>query len=397
MTKETVEARLLKRFEKKVAEFQEGYHTEMESWATQAKSIATGKREYLYGAIQEAYCIGSELRLPENRGVLDKLLSEHGLSTEVREGTNPWMPITNLLFGRWVTGEKGGRYFEVDKSAKKYAVSFRYFEEHQWEPELVADNLRDPKTGKLNSFGKLDGKQQRGLVGTEKWGRHEHRSDDPDEGAEEFGRDVLWSLGKPLAIIRGHFNNHAHDTNQYVALWGIHRGGDQLAVYGEMVGGSYSRGVEAYLRKAAKEVLSFGDKVASGKAVGKGNRPPQLVGQNVSGPMLQAMVKQLKQTAAEFQEMAGEALANSNKTNDSAEVERLLGASQECKDQRAEVLEQIARVVSYLERSLPIELEVSTPLSAPEKPKTVPEKSGSRRSVKVGGKVQVEREAAHAA
>ena len=349
------EVSLAERFEKKVAEFQEDYANEMVGFAVQARDLSTGKREYLYSAIQEAYCIGSELMLPENKQVLDKLLVAHSLPTEVREGTNRWMPITNLLFGKWVTSEKtGARSFEVDKSAKKYAVSFRYFEDHEWEPELVADKLRDPHTGKLNSFGKLDGKIQRGLVGTEKWGRYEHREDDPDERATETGRDVLWSKGKPLAIIKGHLNNHPHDRGQYVALWGVQTDVNELSVYGEMVGGSYSRGVEAYLRKASKEVDTFGTKLAKGQEVGKSNRPPKLVAWNIVTPMLEMMVRQLKEVAAGFNEIAGEAVVNSNKVNDKAEVERLLGVGREVKEKHRKIKQEIDRLNDYLQRAIPI-------------------------------------------
>lgn len=298
----------VERFEKRVEDFREGVANDATKFRKEAGRLTVNKREALYANIQEAYCIGLELLDPANTETFDALLAKHGLKRDPRKGSNPWMPVANLLFGKWVEDKEAadGWRFKPDFSAKKYAPSFRYFQEHQWDRELIVDGLRDPTTYKLVNFGKGFGK---GLVGTEKLGRHEHRDNaDDDQSVEEreadTNRDKFWNLGTPLGTIKiNDMTNRAVDDLEYVALWGIARTDRNpriIEIYGELRGVEYSRTVKSYLDKAEKELRPFLRKhVQEGKPIRKGNTKPKLLNDNILKPLMDSVRKQETTKAAQ--------------------------------------------------------------------------------------------------
>lgn len=295
----------IERFEKRVEDFREGVANDAKKFRKEANRLTVNKREALYAKIQEAYCIGLELLDPANAEMFDKLLGKHGLKRDPRKGSNPWMPVANLLFGKWVEDEEAedGWRFQPDFSAKKYAPSFRYFQEHGWDRELIVDELRDRTTLELVDFGKLDGKSQKGLIGTEKWGRYEHRDNpDDDQSLEDKDadttRDRFWNLGTPLGTIKiNDMTNRSVDDLEYVALWGIARTDRNprvIEIYGELRGVEYSRTVKSYLNKAAKELRPFLRKhIREGKPIRKGNTKPKLLHDNILKPLIDAERKQV--------------------------------------------------------------------------------------------------------
>lgn len=304
----TIDNQDIERFEKRVEDFREGVANDAEKFRKEAGRLAVNKREALYAKIQEAYCIGLELLDPANAETFDKLLAKHGLKRDPRKGSNPWMPVANLLFGRWVEDKEAddGWRFKPDFSAKKYAPSFRYFQEHQWDRDLIVDGLRDPTTYKLVDFGKGFGK---GLVGTEKISRYEHRDNpDDDQSVEDkeadTNRDRFWNLGTPLGTIEiNDMTNRSVDDLEYVALWGIARTDRNprvIEIYGELRGIEYSRTVKAYLDKAEKELRPFLRKhVREGKPIRKGNTKPKLLNDNILKPLIDSERKQVAAKAAQ--------------------------------------------------------------------------------------------------
>lgn len=111
--------------------FRDGWVQSKGARAKENKAFAANKRDKLYRTIQAAYIIAADLMKPSNKALLDELLARHGLKRDKRKGSNPWVATVNLLFGSWVEA-KGvkPRSFQVDRSAWKYAASFRFFDEH---------------------------------------------------------------------------------------------------------------------------------------------------------------------------------------------------------------------------------------------------------------------------
>lgn len=323
----------------RVTEFQEGFADETKLIAFQSKKLSATKRETTYGMIQQGYCIAQELMLPESQQAVDELLATHGLTRDKRKGTNPWMAVTNLLFGRWKTTSKGLTYFEADKSAKKYAASFRYFHDEKWDAETIAFEL-----GRFTS--KKCGK---GLVATERLDREKHRAKDPDDIRVQVNRDWLWNNGTALATIPiEKLTPRAREEFEYVAFWGV-RDGTDINIFGELVGTQYSQAITAFLNRAVTELTAYAMKTfVKNKAVGKGNMKPRLVAENI----LKAFEEEYRKRLAEA------AIAGGKKHPQAGDL---------------------------------------TLFQVPKDADDAPEKPAKRKSVKVGGKVQVEkREAAHA-
>lgn len=220
--------------EEKVVEFQQG-HVDEEKQRKQEHRLKVNNRKALYQTIQQGYIIGSELMLPQNVAELARLLDTHGLQP-AREGTNKWMPVTNLLFGTWqVNKETHKREFIPDRSAKKYANSFRYFHESEWQPDRIAAILMD-ENGVENRIGKHFGK---GLVGTERADIYEHRKEEQDEREKHRKEQVrrFWEGGLGF-VPAGNASRDllatlpAQDWT-FVALWGVKMGTD-IMLYGPM-------------------------------------------------------------------------------------------------------------------------------------------------------------------
>lgn len=152
-----------------VEEFRQHRESGEGDFTARSSLLARNMRDFRYEIIQRAY--GLALALYEQEAIADALLAKHQLSRDKREGSNPWMPLTNLLFGTWEAGKKGSNKFVVNLSAKKYANSFRYFYEHGWPVDEIAERLKKhaPTTGinRTKTWG-------RGLVATEKEDRYDH-------------------------------------------------------------------------------------------------------------------------------------------------------------------------------------------------------------------------------
>lgn len=220
--------------EEKVVEFQEG-HVDEDQQRKAENRLKVNNRKALYQTIQDGYIIASELMLPQNAAELARLLAKHGLQP-ARGNSNPWMPITNLLFGSWVRGKDTTRKtFRPDRSAKKYANSFRYFAESEWEATRIREILID-ENGIENRIGKHFGK---GLVGTERADIYQHRKEEQDERDKHRKAQVkrFWEGGLGF-IPAGNASRELLATLpaqdwQFVALWGVKMGTD-IMLYGPL-------------------------------------------------------------------------------------------------------------------------------------------------------------------
>jgi len=217
------------------------------------KIFASNKRAKLYQTIQTAYGIAAELMKPENEAVLLALLAKHGLKRDERKGSNPWVAPVNLLFGTWVEA-KGvkSRAFKADRSAWKYAASFRFFHEHRWPHNEIAERLANHTSNFLgkSQFGK-------GLIATQKEDAYRHSRDDADvqDDNNQLKRFIARAL--PIAELPKHdalINDGGE--RRFVALWGIVV--DQtVLVYGELP--KRSGAVLAQALKAARELEQYMD------------------------------------------------------------------------------------------------------------------------------------------
>lgn len=271
MTKSTDEPRpidekKLEQFKRKVEDFRENLLATNGDLKIEAEGLSERKTEHLYASLQEAFVLGTQLMLPENDVLLDKLLEQFGIKR--RQGANPWMAVVNLLFVKRRKGKKGKWIVEVDTSAKKYAPAFYYMEQkpNEFPPEEVADKIKAFSYAKEKKLKALEiaGRQLRG-------GR------EPDE-QEQFDQvNLLLQSAVPLgAVDRDELTNREMQDGELLLLWG-RLIGRKVVVYGEMhaTKGNHGR-VAAYLYQAANEAFAWTKKrVEDGKENGIGVMPPR--------------------------------------------------------------------------------------------------------------------------
>lgn len=214
-------------------------------------------RKNLYGILQQAYGIAVQLVDPSNEAVLDQLLDARDLKRKKGNQWNPYMPVVNILFGKSVGMGTSKLRFSVNKSAKKYATCFRYMADHNWPVEEVADRIEAFSNG---VFGEK-------LLGLEATARHERTERDPDEEAELARVNDFMANAHPFTVIDRDILNGLEGKNgieqgTFVNLWG-RLVGNNVFVYGVMPPGSRKAALSQAVR-TAQEVQKFLDDYMAG-------------------------------------------------------------------------------------------------------------------------------------
>lgn len=171
----------------------------------EAKDFGVRKRTALYAELAIAFRVASQLLEKGNEALFDAILAENGMERDKRRGINPYSTVVRLLFNG-------------DRSAYKYAASFRHMRDQNIDWEGVVTYL-----------------EHYGLAKTERSDRAKYSAGDPDEVIKQARlREFIsvmpgygWVSTKALA------SNVPHEGGQLVALWGIVRAG-QIEVRGSL-------------------------------------------------------------------------------------------------------------------------------------------------------------------
>lgn len=232
--------------------FRDGLRSKQNALRERNRTFSANKRDMLYLNIQDAYKVALQLMKAENEDVLNALLARNGLKRDNRKGSNPWVAPVNLLFGKWVKTQRAGAgVSKPDRSAWKYAASFRYFYEHDWQATEIAAQL-----GKHHPRG-LGGRRPFGreLVATQKEDAFKHGKQDANTQDHNKALKRFVERALPLAEV----DKHAALINdgvkrQFVALWGIVLDG-KVHVFGELP--NRAEGVLSHALKAAGELDEY--------------------------------------------------------------------------------------------------------------------------------------------
>lgn len=238
---------------------------EIKGGAKQAKmeslkfSIST--RRALYIQLAQTYVLARDLMADPEK--LHRLLEKNGLKQDNRPNSNPWVAPVNLIFGRRPEGALSWQ-IRPNQSAWKYAGSFRFFHENNWQPDAIPSLIENYKSTLGNK-----------LLGTQLDDQYKYRDTDADLAEEKVL--IIDFIAQAKSIIK--CNKHAilNDDGKpraYVALWGLVVEGD-VHIYGELP--NKSDMVSRYAHKVAKGRRDYiiAKTMDSHKPLDKQKHPPR--------------------------------------------------------------------------------------------------------------------------
>lgn len=257
----------------------EAFRFGMDEDAHENRVFSANKRDNLYQRIAAAYGIANQLH--SDTDLLDFVLKEHGLKRDARKGTNPWVPCVNVLFGKWKEADKSGakrkdRTFNPDRSAWKYASTFRYLGEHQVQPDKAYEYISEFN---MRAYGK-------GLIGIQKADKDAFGSIVPEQPDEIDDLRFFLEKAEPVDVSNVHelLAGAPVESGEFIAVWG-HVVEGKLRLFGALPKGGRKAASRAAI-EAAKDVKRFINEEISFKEKKRKKTPtyPRSVSDTVYAP-----------------------------------------------------------------------------------------------------------------
>lgn len=243
--------------EKTVMTFRVYQDVEQKAAHERERQFTTNEQKKLYDRLARAFWIADLImQLDEkDKAPLDEQLKANCLQRDMRQKSNPWVAVVNLLFGQ--AQEDGS--LKINRSAYKYAAVFRELKRNKVKPLEAAEFINKYKFDgdtKLLALELADRHYsglteepvtKKGSIST----RTNHGYSAYIENVEPFAE-----IGKEI------LGSQAVENGDYVVIWGEYRDG-KIKLYGTMPNAVNS--VNPYLDKLNSNFHALANQRREGK------------------------------------------------------------------------------------------------------------------------------------